>query len=182
MSEQHAAALEFLTHRREGAQIAGGGLHLLRPELVLAQFGEAFRGCFLRNSTKEIEPLRPPMGRRAWRSGVRNRPRPRSRDFRAFESDRGRRRGGQCRPRKSRDPRGGSPSTGRELRSSPFRTRRCGWAAAAPQSLRALGAPRAQISGAPHPTSAAPTMAHSTKAHAAAATAAMEVLMSPTGS
>ena len=34
MSEQ--GELEFLTHRREGAQIAGGGLHLLRPELVLA--------------------------------------------------------------------------------------------------------------------------------------------------
>ena len=61
MSEQRAAALEFLTHRREGAQIAGGGLHLLRPELVLAQFGEVFRGCFLRNPAKEIEPLRPPM-------------------------------------------------------------------------------------------------------------------------
>src|SRR5271169_2994700 len=61
MSEQRAAALEFLTHRREGTQIAGGGLHLLRPELVLAQFGEAFRGCFLRNPAKEIEPLRPPM-------------------------------------------------------------------------------------------------------------------------
>src|SRR6266446_9552636 len=63
MGEQRAAALEFLTHRREGAQIAGGGLHLLRPELVLAQFGEAFRGCFLRNPAKEIEPLRPPMAR-----------------------------------------------------------------------------------------------------------------------
>jgi hypothetical protein len=49
MSEQRAAALEFLTHCREGAQIVGGGLHLLRPELVLAQFGEAFRGCFLGN-------------------------------------------------------------------------------------------------------------------------------------
>jgi len=61
MSEQRAAALEFLTHRREGAQIAGGSLHPLRPELVLAQFGEAFRGCFFRNPAKEIEPLRPPM-------------------------------------------------------------------------------------------------------------------------
>src|SRR5438132_13860562 len=54
MSEQRAAALELLTHRREGAQIAGGGLHLLGPELVLAQFGEAFRGCFLGNPAKEI--------------------------------------------------------------------------------------------------------------------------------
>ena len=62
MSEQRAAALEFLTHRREGAQIAGGGLHLLRPELVLAQFCKAFRGCFLRNPAKEIEPLRLPTG------------------------------------------------------------------------------------------------------------------------
>jgi hypothetical protein len=61
MSEQRTAALEFLTHRREGAQIAGGGLHLLRSELVLAQFGKAFRGRFLRNPAKEIEPLRPPM-------------------------------------------------------------------------------------------------------------------------
>ena len=60
-SEQHAAAFEFLTHRREGAQIAGGGLHLLRPKLVLAQFGEAFRGCFLGNPAKEIEPRRPPL-------------------------------------------------------------------------------------------------------------------------
>ena len=63
MSEQHAAALEFLTHRREGSQIAGGGLHLLRPGLILAQFGEAFRSRFLRDSTKGIEPLRPQSGR-----------------------------------------------------------------------------------------------------------------------
>jgi hypothetical protein len=54
MSEQRAAALKFLTNRREGAEIAGGGLHLLRSEFVVAQVGEAFRGCFLRNPAKEI--------------------------------------------------------------------------------------------------------------------------------
>ena len=60
--EQRADALEFLTHRREGAQIVDGGLHLLRPELVLAQFGEAFRGCLLRDGAASSHSFLPTGG------------------------------------------------------------------------------------------------------------------------
>jgi hypothetical protein len=47
---------ELLTDCGEGAQVAGGGLRPLRPEL-LAQFGKAFRSRFLRNPSRHLEPL-----------------------------------------------------------------------------------------------------------------------------
>src|SRR5262249_29524259 len=61
-NEQCAAALELLTDRREGAQMASGGLCLLRSELVVAQFGKAFRGRFFCNPARALERPGSPVG------------------------------------------------------------------------------------------------------------------------